>query len=238
MDFKAEGKVFILFGMAKGEEKMNLGVTGKCQFETFSNVKRIQKTAENETSFLERLQSISEKTNLSETDIYQKYLEQKYGNVMFQDVGKDQTSMDRIGAGTAGTGNVVIAPNILEQMEKDPEKAAYYEGKIQDYFRSLPLCKAQLLAMGHEIHSSGIVIHPDGTVTHYVSGDLKPEERARIEAQIKAEDEEKARRKREYQKRSEEAAEARRQEMELAYKKQSAAAAGRIACMAVPEVLL
>lgn len=46
--------------------------------------------------------------------------------------------------------------------------------------------------MGHEIHSCGIIIHPDGTVTHYISGDLKPEVRAKIEAQIKAEREEKA----------------------------------------------
>lgn len=74
--------------------------------------------------------------------------------------------------------------------------------------------------MGHEIHSSGIVIHPDGTVTHYVSGDLKPEERARIEAQIQAETEEKVRRRREYQRRSEEVAKEWRLEIESAYKKQ------------------
>lgn len=114
--------------------------------------------------------------------------------------------MDRLGASTSGTGNVVIAPNILEQMEKDPEKAAFYEEKIRHYYDTLPMRKAQLSAMGHEIHSSGIVIHPDGTVIHYISGDLKPEERARIEAQIKAEAEEKAKRKREYQKRIEESA--------------------------------
>lgn len=93
------------------------------------------------------------------------------------------------------------------------EKAAFYEGKIRNYYDTLPMCKAQLSAMGHEIHSSGIVIHPDGTVTHYVSGDLKPEVRARIEAQIKAEAEAKAKRKREYEKRMEEAARMRRLEM-------------------------
>ena len=115
----------------------------------------------------------------------------------------------------------MIAPNILEQMADDPKKASYYEAQIRHYFDSLPQCKAQLSLMGHEIHSSGIVIHPDGTVTHYVSGDLKPEVRARIEAQMKAEAEEKAKRKRMYQKRSEETAGLRRQEMELAYRKQS-----------------
>ena len=64
--------------------------------------------------------------------------------------------------------------------------------------------------MGHEIHSSGIVIHPDGTVNHYISGDLKPEVRAKIEAKIKAEQKEKAKRKKQYQKQSAEAAEKRR----------------------------
>lgn len=154
--------------------------------------------------------------DISRSDIYRQYLIQKYGNVMIQSVENDQKSIDKIGAATAGTSNVVIAPNILEQMANDPKKASYYEGQIRHYFDTLPQCKAQLSLMGHEIHSSGIVIHPDGTVTHYISGDLKPEVRARIEAQIKAEAEEKARRRRMYQKRSEEAAELRRREIELA----------------------
>ena len=168
--------------------------------------------------FLERLREMAgtaggvsgEKTDISGTDAYQNYLKQRYGNVMIQDVGKDQRSMDRLGAGTTGMGNVVIAPNILEQMAGDPGKAAYYEGKIQHYFASAPHYAAQLSAMGHEVWSSGIVIHSDGTVTHYICGDLKPEVRARIEAQIRAEEAAKAKRKREYQRRQEEAAEARR----------------------------
>ena len=81
--------------------------------------------------------------------------------------------------------------------------------KIQYYFDSLPRYAAELSAMRHEIHSSGIVVHPDGTVTHYISGDLKPEEKAKIDAQIKAEQEEKAKRKKQYQERSQEAAEER-----------------------------
>ncbi len=143
---------------------------------------------------------------MSKSDIYRQYLKQKYGNVMIQNVENNQKSIDKIGAGTAGTNNVVIAPNTLEQMANDPKKASYYEGQIRHYFDTLPQCSAQLSLLGHEIHSSGIVIHPDGTVTHYISGDLKPEVRARIEARIKAESEEKARRKRRYQKRSEESA--------------------------------
>lgn len=145
---------------------------------------------------------------------YTAYLEEKYGGVSVESVGKDQKSMDSLGMGTAGMGNVVIAPNILEQMAKDPEKAAYYEGKIQEYFDGLPKLQAEISAMGHEIHSSGIVIHPDGTVTHYVTGDLKPEERAKIEARIRAEDEAKAERRKMYFVQSEEAAARRAQEWE------------------------
>ncbi|MDE7423110.1 MAG: hypothetical protein K2N51_05385 [Lachnospiraceae bacterium] len=180
--------------------------------------KDVNKTDTNETNFIDQLQE----TSASKVDAYTEYLKQRYGaGVSIQNVGKDQRSMDNIGAGTAGTGNVVIASNILEQMANDPEKAAYYEGKIQNYFNSVPRYQAELSVMGHEIHSSGIVIHPDGTVTHYISGDLKPEVRAKIEAKIKAEDEEKAKRKRRYQELSREAAEKRKLEMEIAYKRQS-----------------
>lgn len=185
---------------------------------------RTQKAAENSKSFTESLQ-VAEKTGAQKVDAYKEYLESKYGGVMVKSVGKDQRSMDALGAGTYGTGNVVIAPNILEKMANDPEKAAYYEGKIQDYFDSVPRCQAELSAMGHEIHSSGIVIHSDGTVTHYVSGDLKPEVRAKIEARIKAEAEEKAKRKKRYLKQGQEAAAKRRELMEIVNHQQAMAAA-------------
>lgn len=204
--------------------------------------KDVNKTDTKGTDFIDQLQ----KTGTSRVDTYTEYLKQKYGaGVSVQDVGKDQNSMDRIGAGTAGTGNVVIASNILEQMANDPEKAAYYEGKIQNYFDSLPRYQAELSIMGHEIHSSGIVIHPDGTVTHYISGDLKPEVRAKIEAKMKAEDEAKAKRKRQYQERSQKAAEERKRQMELLYKKQSvtdflashSVDTGRVIYAATPELM-
>lgn len=189
---------------------------------------KTQKTEVSPTGFIELLQQAGDVRNISKKEIYQEYLKRRYGNVMIQDVGKDQRSMDSIGAGTSGTGNVVIAPNILEQMANDPQKAAYYEGKIQHYYDTLPACQAQLSLMGHEIHSSGIVIHSDGTVTHYVSGDLKPEIRARIEAQMRAEAEAKAERKRAYLRRSEEAAYQRRLEMEAAYNRLDIGAPGLI----------
>ena len=85
---------------------------------------------------------------MSKSDIYRQYLKQKYGNVMIQNVENNQKSIDKIGAGTAGTNNVVIAPNILEQMANDPKKASYYEGQIRHYFDTLPQCSAQLSLLG------------------------------------------------------------------------------------------
>lgn len=194
----------------------------------YLHARRTQKSEVSPTDFMELLQQAGDVRNISKKEIYQEYLKRRYGNVMIQDVGKDQRSIDSIGAGTSGTGNVVIAPNILEQMVNDPQKAAYYEGKIQHYYDTLPACQAQLSLMGHEIHSSGIVIHSDGTVTHYVSGDLKPEVRARIEAQMRAEAEAKAERKRAYLRQSEEAAYLRRLEMETAYHRLDIGAPGLI----------
>lgn len=176
------------------------------QYEASKGTNKTQSTA---ADFAKQLQNTAE-TGTAGIDTYMEYLKSKYGNVEVKDVGRDQKSIDTVGAGTAGTGNVVIAPNILEQMANDPEKAAFYERKIQHYFDSLPRVKAELSAMGHEIHSSGVIIHPDGTVTHYISGDLKPEVRAKIEAQVKAEQEEKAKRRKQYQELGEEAAEKRR----------------------------
>lgn len=192
---------------------MDFGNVGNVIGNAYHNANKTQKTTTSQTGFAENLQGAA-KSGAEKVDAYQEYLEARYGTAIIQSVGKDQRSIDKIGSGTAGTGNVVIAPNILEQMANDPEKAVYYEEKIQHYFNSVPRIKAELSAMGHEIHSSGIVIHPDGTVTHYISGDLKPEVRAKIEAQIKAEREEKENRKKEYRELSEEAAEKRRLLME------------------------
>ena len=214
-----------------------LGVNGALAG-AYQYANKAQKTSANKASFTEQLQKTGE-AGISKADAYTEYLKQKYGaGVSIQNVGKDQSSIDRIGAGTAGTGNVVIASNILEQMAND-------EGKIQNYFNSVPRYQAELSAMGHEIHSSGIVIHPDGTVTHYISGDLKPEVRAKIEAKMKAEDEEKAKRKKRYQELSQEAAEKRRMEMETAYKRQTmeemlasrTAETGRVTYAGTPETM-
>lgn len=149
-------------------------------------------------------------TDTSNVDAYREYLSRKYGNVIVQDVGKDQRRMDSIGASTAGHNNVVIAPNILEQMANDPQKAAYYESKIQVGLNNFPKVQAQASAAGFEVQSYGVGVEADGTVYTYLCADLKPEVRAKIEAKIKAEQEEKQNRRKKYQELSEAAAAERR----------------------------
>lgn len=197
-----------------------LGVNGALAG-AYQYANRTQKASTSGVSFTEQLQKTGEAADTSKVEAYRKYLEQKYGPVTVKDVGKDQRSIDAIGSSTSGYNNVVIAPNILEQMANDPEKAAYYESKIQAGLDNFPKVQAQLSAAGFEIYSYGVGIEADGTVYTYTCGDLKPEVRAKIEAQIKAEQEERAKRKKQYQELSEEAAEKRKLEMELTYKRQN-----------------
>ena len=196
------------------------GVNGALA-DAYQYANRTQKTSASGASFTEQLQKTGEAADISKVDAYQKYLEQKYGPIMVRSVGSDQKSMDALGTGTYGMNNIAIAPNILEEMANNPEKAVHYEKIIDDFFASQPMVKAQMAAGGFEIQSYGVVIHPDGTANYYVCGDVSPEKKAKIEAQMKAEDEEKAKRKQQYREQSEKAAEKRKMEMEIAYKRQT-----------------
>lgn len=175
----------------------------------------------NGSDFTNRLSEALQNTECSAAEAYKKLLEARFGGIRIQSVEKDQRNMDKLGAATSGTGNVVIAPNIFEKMVNDPEKAAYYEGKIQHYFDMVPQYKAELSMMGFEIESSGIVIHADGSVTHYCSADLKPEIRRRIEAQIKAEDAAKAKRRQKTAELGKEASMRRKEQAEILLRSQS-----------------
>lgn len=69
----------------------------------------------------EKVQKPNE-NSVSKVDTYTEYLKAKYGNIMIQNVGSDQKSMDSLGTGTYGMNNIVIAPNVLETMANDPKK--------------------------------------------------------------------------------------------------------------------
>ena len=101
---------------------MNFNNVGNILNSAYQYASRTQKTTASSTSFTESLQGAA-KADTSNVDVYTEYLKSKYGNVMVQSVGRDQNSIDAIGAGTAGTGNIVIAPNILEKMANNSEEA-------------------------------------------------------------------------------------------------------------------
>ena len=194
----------------KGERKVNLGNVASVMQMAYQKASQTQRASVSGNDFASRLQEAKD-TNMSKVDAYTEQLRSKFGNVMIMSVGKDQNSMDNLGMGTSGYSNVVIAPNILEQMANDPEKAAYYEEKIQQHFDSIPETEAFMKAMGHVTTSCGVV-------TYYLSGEEGPEKKAEFEAAQKAKREKKAEKRREEMERSKEIAETRRQELESQYR--------------------
>ena len=166
-------------------------------------------------NFADAAKLTTESSSSDRTEAYKNYLKQKYGNVRYESVGKDQKSLDRVGKGMSGN-DVIIAPNIVEEMANDSEKAAYYEGKIDDYFHAIPRLKAQFAAQGLNHTPDGIVIHEDGSVT-YIGGcdNDTPETRAKIKAEQAA----KRGRRERYQELAEETAEKRREFAEWQYHK-------------------
>ena len=158
----------------------------------------------------------------SRVEAYKKSLQSKFGcPITVASVGKDQNSMDRFAGGTSGSGNVAIAPNILEQMANDPEKAAYYEGKIQEHFDSLPATEAFLGAHNLRMTTSGVAIHEDGSVTYYCGCEETPEYKAKVEADHKAKREKEAKERQESIERSQEATDERRRIQEESYHRKS-----------------
>lgn len=77
-----------------------------------------------------------------------------------------KTSLDRVGRGMSGS-DVIIAPNILEQMATDSDKAAYYENKIDYYFNTaIPRDTLAFASKGLVYEPGGVVVHEDGNDTY------------------------------------------------------------------------
>ena len=196
-----------------------LGVNGALE-RIYQYANKTQKAATSGTSFAEQLQKTGEAADTSKVDAYTKYLQSKYGNVKIQSVGKDQQSLDRAGKSMSGS-DVVIAPNILEQMANDPEKASYYEGKIDDFFNATPMLKASFAARGLDYQPCGVVVHEDGSVTYISVCADSPERVAEVNAINKAKREKEAAQRKASLERSQKAAEERKKQIEIAYKKQA-----------------
>ena len=197
--------------------EMSIANVNSALIDAYQYANKTQKSnATGKTSFADAVKQTAEGSSADRTEAYKDYLKQKYGNVRYESVGRDQKSLDRVGKGMSGN-DVIIAPNIVEEMANDPEKAAYYEGKIDDFFNAIPRLKTQFAAQGLNYTPGGVVIHEDGNVT-YIGGcdNDTPETRAKI----KAEQEAKRERRQKYQELSEEAAEKRRELAELQYHQQ------------------
>ena len=198
---------------------------GNIALATYQYANKVQKNnAAGKTSFADTVKQTTGSSSASRTEAYKDYLKQKYGNVRYESIGQDQKSLDRAGKSMSGN-DVVIAPNILEQMANDPEKAAYYEGKIDDFFNATPMLTASFAAKGLVYEPGGVVVHEDGSVT-YIGGCSDSPERVREVNEInKAKREKEAAQRKESLERSQEAAEERRQQIEIVYKKQAMAEA-------------
>ena len=130
---------------------------------------------------------------------YAKHLQSKFGmRVTAKYFKKDQESMDALGRSMSGN-DLVIAPNILDEMATNRDKAKYYEEKIQYWFDNIPKWKAESAAMGLTYEPCGVAIHEDGTVYYIGGGTETPERKAQIEAAQKAKREKKFKHRQEQQ---------------------------------------
>ena len=198
---------------------MNIAGMGAVYSAMYQHTAKVQNTATDKTSFSHQLQNAGS-VGKTEVEAYTDYLKSKYGNVSIQSVGRDQASLDRVGRGMSGS-DVIIAPNILEQMATDSDKAAFYENKIDEYFNTIiPRDTVAFAAKGLVYEPGGVVVHEDGTVT-YISGCSDSLERvAEVEAEHKAKREAEAKMREESLERSREAAEEQKQIREYYYKKE------------------
>lgn len=157
----------------------------------------------------------------SNLDSYTDYLKSKYGNLSIQSIPRDQKTLERIGKGMSGN-DVIIAPNIVEEMAKDSEKAQYYEGKIDNFFENvIPRETARCAAQGLVFEPGGVVVHEDGTVTYICGCSDSPERKAKVEAEHKAKREKEAELRKESMERSQKEAEERRKTEKLNYQRRS-----------------
>ena len=200
--------------------EINSALAGMYQFVASKGIAETERADTTETSFINQLKETGGTAGTSRVDAYTEYLRSKYGNVRIQNVGKDQQSLDKIGKSMSGS-DVVIAPNILEQMANDTEKAAYYEGKIDDFFNATPMLKASFAAQGLDYQPCGVVIHEDGSVTYIGGCADSPERVAEVNVINKAKREKEAAQRKANMERSREAAEEQKRQMDIAYQKKS-----------------
>ena len=193
-------------------------------YPAWQNAGKTEKTVTN-SKFLEQINNIAGTSDTSNVDVYRKYLESKYGKVTIKEVPKDQKALEKLGKSMSGN-DVVIAPNILEEMANDPEKAVYYEQKIDYFFDTIiPRETAYCAARGLVFEPAGVVVHKDGTVTYICGCSDSPERVAQVNAINKAKREKRAAQREAAFERSREEAVRRAQQIELSDRRRSMAEA-------------
>lgn len=167
--------------------------------------REVKQTGTRGSSFLNMAAEVS----TSNVDAYMDRLKRKYGNVRIKSIGKDQASLEKAGRRMSGS-DVVIAPNILEEMANDPQKAIYYEQKIDYFFDTvIPQGNAICAARGLVFEPCGVVVHEDGTVTYICGCSDSPERVAEVNRINAEKAKKKAEQQRQYQEQSAAAAERR-----------------------------
>ena len=78
-----------------------------------------------------------------------------------------------------------------------------------------------MAAMNHIITSCGVVIHPNGEVTYYVSGEETPEYKEKVEAENKAKQERKAKQQQEAEEAAQEMFAKQMQMLEMGYQQKA-----------------
>lgn len=153
---------------------------------------------------------VSKGAEAPDVDAYMEHLKKKYGQVTIESIGRDQESLERAGKRMRGR-DIVIAPNILEDMASDPKTAAYYEQKIDYFFTDvIPNGKAFAASIGLTFEPCGVVVHEDGTVTYICGGGDSPERVAEVNKINMEKAKKKAEQRRRYQEQAAAAAPQRR----------------------------
>lgn len=110
----------------------------------------------------------------------------KYGIRITVDEAAGTGGVQNYAMGTVGTGNIVVSPEALARMDREPalrEKLIY---EIEHYLtKEVPAIKNMLAMTGQEVKSMGMMIGPDGSPCIWVSADLTKEEKEKIEEELR-----------------------------------------------------
>ena len=165
--------------------------TNALQFMTGAAAFQMTRPASADSAQFQAAHEAAQTEAMSEADreaAYIQHLRDKYGaHFRIESIPRDPDVLERLGKTMSGD-DVIIAPNIVAEMARDPQTAAYYERTIDHCFETVPQDKAYFAAMGLTFEPCGVVVHEDGTVTYICGGGDTPERVAQVNAANAARD--------------------------------------------------